>query len=78
MDELESIAEAVSSGDFHRILKAQQREIADAIPDERGPAKAALHRQLSLISKEIAELDAQSEGGDGAAETDDDEWDGEV
>ncbi len=78
MSEHESLAAAVESGVLYSILKAQQREIAASIPDERGPAKAALHRQLSLISKEIAEIDAQVEGGDGAAETDDDEWDGEV
>lgn len=56
-----TLAQAVESGDYYKILVAQRREIAQAIPDEKGPAKAALHRQLSLIAKEIEGLDAAQE-----------------
>lgn len=56
-----SLAEAVEGGDYLEILRAQRREIALAIPDERGPAKAALHRQLSLIAKEIKSLEAKAQ-----------------
>lgn len=62
-----TLAEAIESGDYLQILLAQRREIAMSLPDEKGPAKAALHRQLSLISKEIESLqrggDEDSEGG---------------
>ena len=48
-----TLAQAVETGDYLTILVAQRREIAESLPDERGPAKAALHRQLSIIAKEI-------------------------
>lgn len=54
-----SLAEAVESGDYLEILKAQRRDIAVSIPDEKGPAKAALHRQLSIVAKEIELLEAR-------------------
>jgi hypothetical protein len=54
-----TIAQAVAQGDYLEILKAQQREIAESLPEERGPAKAALHRQLSIVSKEIESLEAR-------------------
>jgi hypothetical protein len=56
-----TLAEAIDSGDYLDILLAQRREIARAIPEEKGPAKAALHRQLSLISKEIEALTEAAE-----------------
>jgi len=34
-----------------------------SLPDEKGPAKAALHRQLSMISKEIETLTARPDPG---------------
>jgi hypothetical protein len=52
-----SLAEAVETGDYRLILIAQRREIASSIPEERGPAKAALHRQLSIIAKELEALE---------------------
>jgi len=55
-----TLVQAVEDGDYLEILTAQRREIAQAIPDERGPAKAALHRQLSLIAKEIRALETQA------------------
>lgn len=55
-----TLMEAVETGDYRTILVAQRREIAAALPDEKGPAKAALHRQLSLIAKELEALDAKA------------------
>lgn len=75
-----TLAEAVEAGDYRQILVAQRREIAQSIPDERGPAKAALHRQLSLISKELSQLDAtaKQEAGEDAELTGDQAWDEEA
>lgn len=53
-----TLQQAVEIGDHYLILIAQRRELAAAIPDERGPAKAALHRQLGLVSKEISQIEA--------------------
>ena len=73
-----TLVEAIEAGDYREILLAQRREIAASLPDERGPAKAALHRQLALISKEIEALDAATQTGPDAvvAETSDEAWDG--
>jgi hypothetical protein len=74
-----TLEEAVESGDYLEILRAQRREIASSIPDEKGPAKAALHRQLSLVSKEIEGLEARAEEEADDAEFDADEtWDEEA
>jgi hypothetical protein len=54
-----SLVDAVERGDYLEILRAQRRDIAACLPDEKGPAKAALHRQLSLIAKEIELLESQ-------------------
>lgn len=56
-----SLAEAVELGDYLQILIAQRREIAHSLPEEKGPAKAALHRQLSVIAKEIETLEAREQ-----------------
>ena len=53
-----TLTEAVEGGTYLEILVAQQRQIAADLPGEKGPAKAALHRQLALISKEIETLRA--------------------
>ena len=73
-----TLVEAIEGGDYREILLAQRREIAASLPDEKGPAKAALHRQLALISKEIETLDASAVDGPDSvvAETDDEAWDG--
>lgn len=52
-----TLIQAVETGDYRTILIAQRREIATSLPEEHGPAKAAMHRQLSLIAKELAALD---------------------
>jgi hypothetical protein len=64
-----TLIEAVELGDYLEILRAQRRDIADSLPDEKGPAKAALHRQLSVIAKEIETLEAreQQEGAKNGA-----------
>ena len=74
----QTLAEAIEGGDYLQILVAQRWDIVKSLPDERGPAKAALHRQLSLISKEIESLElAAVDGGAGSvvATTADDAWD---
>ncbi len=48
-----TLVAAVEAGGYLEILRAQRRDIAASLPDEKGPAKAALHRQLSIIAKEI-------------------------
>jgi hypothetical protein len=55
-----TLAQAVETGDYLKILIAQRHEIAEAIPDEKGPAKAALHRQLSIVAKEIEAIEASN------------------
>ena len=52
-----TLMEAVESGDYLQILLAQRRDIVAALPDERSQARAALHRQLREISKEIESLE---------------------
>lgn len=74
-----SLAEAIETGDYLQILLAQRREIAESLPDEKGPAKAALHRQLSLISKEIEGLQrGEAEDAEGGANVEDGEFDAEA
>lgn len=71
-----TLDEAIASGSYLEILRAQRREVVAALPGEKGPALAALHRQLSLLSKEIAALelkDAEDTGG--GADVDDEEFD---
>lgn len=78
-DVILSLAEAVETGDHLTILIAQRREIAASIPEEKGPAKAALHRQLSIVSKEIEALESRAtEDADDAAQVEDEAWDEET
>jgi hypothetical protein len=71
-----SLSDAIESGDYLQILLAQRREIAESLPDEKGPAKAALHRQLSLISKEIeALMSRDADDAEGGANVEDGEFD---
>jgi hypothetical protein len=75
-----SLAEAVETGDYREILIAQRREIAMSIPEEKGPAKAALHRQLSIIAKELEALEANAkqEAIENAGPAEDEAWDSEA
>ncbi|WP_307376991.1 hypothetical protein [Microbacterium sp. W4I20] len=71
-----TLTEAIEGGDYLQILLAQRREIATSLPEEKGPAKAALHRQLSIISKEIEALQrGEDEDAEGGANVDDGEFD---
>ena len=63
-----TLSEAIEGGVYLEILHAQRRDIVSSLPEEKGPAKAALHRQLSLISKEIEALEASA--SEEAAEND--------
>lgn len=74
-----SLTEAIESGDYLQILMAQRRQIAADLPEEKGPAKAAMHRQLSLLSKEIESLLSKSaEDTEGGADVEDAEFDAEA
>lgn len=77
-----SLMDAITTGDPLTIALAQRRDIAVALPNEKGPAKAALHRQLQLISKEIELLKLaarQAADEDGAdAPSQDEAWDEEA
>ena len=53
-----TLAEAAEGQDYLEILIAQRREMIRDVSDVSGPAKAALHRQIALHSKEIATLQA--------------------
>lgn len=59
-----TLNEAIESGDYLGILQAQRRDIVSSLPEEKGPAKAALHRQLAMISKEIQALEAKQAQAD--------------
>jgi len=74
-----TLVEAIESGDYLQILIAQRREIVTDLPNEKGPAKAAMHRQLSLLSKEIEALQrGESHEGEGGADVEDGEFDAEA
>lgn len=71
-----SLEDAVADGDFLQILLATRRGIVADIPDAQGPAKAALYRQLTLLSKEIEALLAKdAEDSEGGADVEDEEFD---
>lgn len=74
-----SLSEAIESGDYLQILLAQRREIVADLPNEKGPAKAALHRQLSILSKDIEALQrGEEEGAEGGANVEDGEFDADA
>lgn len=51
-----TLMEAVESGTYAEILIAQRREMVRDVSGMTGPAKAAMHRQIALLSKEIEGL----------------------
>jgi hypothetical protein len=74
-----SLSEAIESGDYLQILLAQRREIVRDLPDEKGPAKAAMHRQLSMLSKEIEALASrESDEAEGGANVEDGKFDAQA
>ena len=66
-----TLAQAIESGDHLQILLAQRRDIVRALPEAKGAPLAALHGQLSKISREIELLKAPgvvpASGGPAAA-----------
>jgi hypothetical protein len=71
-----TLAEAIESGDYLEILRAQRRLMVDEIPETKGPALAAMHRMLSMISKDIAALESRdSDEAEGGANVEDGEFD---
>ncbi|WP_166390288.1 hypothetical protein [Nocardioides ochotonae] len=73
-----TLVEAVAAGSYLEILEAQQREMAVEVKETSGPAKAAMYRQIALISKEIEALrvaakEEAAENGEGVP--DDEEFD---
>ena len=72
-----TLAEAAESGDYLEILVAQRREMIRDVRDVAGPAKAAMHRQIALHSKEIAALQAaaEQEANESAEAADDEAFD---
>lgn len=73
-----SLEEAIETGDHLTILLAQRREMVAALKDTKGPALAALHRQISLTSKEIAAMQSRdSDEAEGGANVEDEEFDAE-
>lgn len=50
---------------------AQRVEMVGALPETKGPALAALHRQIALTSKEIESLQARSREDDPVAKVED-------
>ncbi len=71
-----TLEEAIETGTYLEILVAQRAQIVNDLPDERGPAKAAMHRQLALLSKEIEALRVKdADDTEGGADVDDEEFD---
>lgn len=74
-----SLDEAIASGDYLQILLAQRRSMVASLPDEKGPALATLHRQVSIISKEIEALQSrESDESEGGADVEDGKFDAEA
>lgn len=74
-----SLPEAIASGSYIDILVAQRVEMVAALPETKGPALAALHRQISLTSKEIESLlSRDSDEAEGGADVEDGEFDAQA
>lgn len=58
-----SLTEAAEGGDYRELLVAQRMDIARSLqdPNTQGPARAALHRQLGLIARELKDLDVAAQ-----------------
>lgn len=55
-----TLVQAANDGDYRELLVAQRADIAMSLqnPETQGPARAALHRQLGLIARELRDMDA--------------------
>ena len=56
-----TLSEAVEGGTYLEILIAQRRQMISDLREAKGPALAALHRQIALHSKEIDVLQVSAE-----------------
>jgi hypothetical protein len=52
-----TLSEAIESGSYLEILRAQRRQVVEDIPKSSAAPLAALHRTLRELSKEIAHLE---------------------
>lgn len=59
----QTLVEAAEGGDYRALLEAQRLDIARSLqdPTTQGPARAALHRQLGMVARELREMDAADE-----------------
>lgn len=79
MPEVLSLEEAITRGSYLQILIAQRAEMVADLPETKGPALAALHRQISITSKEIESLlSRDSDEAEGGANVEDGEFDAEA
>jgi len=56
-----TLTEAIDTGVYVDILRAQRRQMVADLSNANGPALAALHRQIALHSKEIAAIESNHE-----------------
>lgn len=74
-----TLVEAAEGGSYRELLEAQRMDIARSLqdPSTQGPARAALHRQLGLIARELREMDAadRDEAAESAGPTPDEAFD---
>lgn len=76
MPEVLTLEDALERGSYVQILIAQRKQMVADLPDTKGPALAALHRQISITSKEIeALLSRDSDEAEGGADVEDGEFD---
>jgi hypothetical protein len=76
MPEVLTLEDALERGSYVQILIAQRKQMVADLPETKGPALAALHRQISLTSKEIeALLSRDSDEAEGGANVEDGEFD---
>ena len=54
-----TLIEAAQGGNYRELLEAQRLDIARSLqnPETQGPARAALHRQLGMVARELREMD---------------------
>ena len=76
MPEVLSLDDAIKRGTYVQILIAQRSQMVADLAETKGPALAALHRQISITSKEIeALLSRDSDEAEGGANVEDGEFD---
>ena len=79
MPEVLSLDEAIKRGTYLQILIAQRSQMVTDLAETKGPALAALHRQISVTSKEIESLMSRdSDEAEGGANVEDGEFDAEA